>query len=212
MKELTRCHTAKEARAMSWYDTAFTRRLGLQLPIVQAPMAGGCSTPRLAAAVSAAGGLGSVAGAMLQPEELRAAIREVRALTEAPFAVNLFAPLPPPSPQRVAEWARLTGVSLPEPPPAVRFEDQLAVILDEGVPVLSFTFGVAPLTGVNAATIVPRLPSPRRSSSNAPAWTLWWRRDMRRAGTARPSSARLTGRWWERWHWCLRLWTPCRCP
>jgi nitronate monooxygenase len=138
---------------MPWYDTALARKLGLRLPIVQAPMAGGCSTPRLAAAVSEAGGLGSVAGAMLQPEQLRAAIREVRALTKAPFAVNLFAPQPPPSQERVAQWARLTGVPVPEPPPAVRFEDQLAVVTAEDVPVFSFTFGVAPLVGVNTTMI-----------------------------------------------------------
>lgn len=138
---------------MSWYNTPLARRLGLRLPIVQAPMAGGISTPPLAAAVSAAGGLGSVAGAMLQPDDLRAAIRQVRALTDAPFAVNLFAPLPQPSAQRVAAWARLTGVTLPERPPAARFEDQLAVLIAERVPVFSFTFGIPPLAGVDAVTI-----------------------------------------------------------
>ena len=48
--------------------------------------------PALAAAVSTAGALGSIAGATLSPDELRAAIREVRAATDRPFAVNLFAP------------------------------------------------------------------------------------------------------------------------
>jgi nitronate monooxygenase len=138
---------------MPWYDTPLTRRLGLRLPIVQAPMAGGCSTPRLAAAVSAAGGLGSVAGAMLQPDDLRAAIRQVRALTDGPFAVNLFAPLPQPSAARVAEWSRLTGVSPPSSPTAPRFEDQLAVVIEERVSVFSFTFGIPPLSGVDAVTI-----------------------------------------------------------
>ncbi len=79
---------------MPWCNTSLARRLGLRMLIVQAPIAGGCSTPRLAAAVSASGGLGSLAGAMVQPDELRAAIRQVRALTEAPFAINLFAPRP----------------------------------------------------------------------------------------------------------------------
>lgn len=138
---------------MPWYDTPLARTLALRLPIIQAPMAGGASTPRLAAAVSAAGGLGSVAGAMLQPDELRAAISQVRELTEAPFAVNLFAPLPAPSSQRVAAWARLTGVSPPEPPRAARFEDQLAVVIAERVPVFSFTFGIPPLADVDAVTI-----------------------------------------------------------
>jgi len=139
---------------MPWHDTPLTRRLGIRLPIVQAPMAGGGSTPRLAAAVSAAGGLGSVAGAMLRPDALRAAIGEVRALTDAPFAVNLFAPLPPPATARVAEWARLTGVAPPSAPPSpARFEDQLDVVVAERVPVFSFTFGVPPLDGVEAVTV-----------------------------------------------------------
>jgi nitronate monooxygenase len=138
---------------MAWRETALARRLGLRLPIIQAPMAGGGSTPRLAAAVSAAGGLGSVAGAMLQPDDLRAAINEVRALTDAPFAVNLFAPLPPPSAGRVTEWARLTGVTPSQPPPPARFSDQLAVVIAERVPIFSFTFGIAPLADVDAVTI-----------------------------------------------------------
>ncbi len=69
---------------MAWNDTFLARRLGVRLPIFQAPMAGGLSTPRLAAAVSNAGALGSVAGALLGPDELRAAIRETRALTDHP--------------------------------------------------------------------------------------------------------------------------------
>src|SRR5512142_943540 len=63
---------------MTWQDTSLTRLLGVRLPIVQAPMAGEPSTPRLAAAVSEAGGLGSMAGAMLAPDDLRTAIRETR--------------------------------------------------------------------------------------------------------------------------------------
>lgn len=112
-------------------------------------MAGGPSTPRLAAAVSEAGGLGSVAGAVLPPDDLRAAIHEVRALTDRPFAANLFAPLPAPSTDRVTEWARLTGMPAPESPSGPRFADQLAVIVEERVPVFSFTFGIPPLDGLD---------------------------------------------------------------
>ncbi|HET8683936.1 MAG TPA: nitronate monooxygenase [Micromonosporaceae bacterium] len=138
---------------MPWYDTPLARRLGLRLPIVAAPMAGGPSTPHLAAAVSAAGGLGSVAGAMLAPEELRAAVAEVRSRTGAPFAVNLFAPLPPPSARGVPAWAAATGTRLPDPLPSARFPDQLEVVIAERVPVFSFTFGIPPLAGVQAVTI-----------------------------------------------------------
>jgi nitronate monooxygenase len=138
---------------MSWSDTSLAELLGVRLPIVQAPMAGGPSTPRLAAAVSEAGALGSVAGAMLGPDELRAAIRETRSLTARPFAVNLFAPLPPPSDRGVAEWAELTGAAAPQPGPAPPFADQLAVLVDERAPVFSFTFGIPPLDGLPMVTV-----------------------------------------------------------
>jgi nitronate monooxygenase len=138
---------------MGWRDSTFTRRLGLRLPIVQAPMAGGLSGARLTAAVSSSGGLGSIAGAMLGPDALRDAIHEVRSLTDQPFAVNLFAPLPAPSDDRTEEWARLTGISPPPPRPGPRFEDQLDVVVSERVPVLSWTFGVLALTGVDAFTV-----------------------------------------------------------
>ena len=138
---------------MSWQDTELARRLGLTFPIVQAPMAGGLSTPYLAAAVSEAGGLGSIAGATLQPDDLRGAIREVRSLTNRPFAVNLFAPLPPPSDRGVTAWAELTGVPASPAKPQPSFADQLAVVRAERVPVFSFTFGIPPLDGVGAFTI-----------------------------------------------------------
>jgi len=139
---------------MSWRETQLTRLLGVRLPIVQAAMAGGPSTPRLAAAVSEAGGLGSVAGATLSPDELRMAIREMRALTDRPFAVNLFAPLPPPSTARVAEWAALFDRerALP-PPPEWSVDDQLAVLAAEEVRTVSFTFGIPPLDGLEAITM-----------------------------------------------------------
>jgi nitronate monooxygenase len=138
---------------VTWSDTPLARLLGVRLPIVQAPMAGGPSTPELAAAVSEAGGLGSLAGAMLGPQQLREAIRATRALTGRPFAVNVFAPLPEPSTDRLAQWARLTGVAVPQPRPVPRVEDQLAVVTQERVPVLSFTFGIPPLSGLDAVTI-----------------------------------------------------------
>jgi len=139
---------------MSWHETPLTRLLGVRLPIVQAAMAGGASTPRLAGAVSEAGGLGSVAGAPLSPNELRSAIRETRGLTDKPFAVNLFAPLPPPSGERVAEWAALVDREpvLP-PPPTWSVDDQLAVLAKEEVRIFSFTFGIPPLDRFEAITI-----------------------------------------------------------
>jgi len=66
-----------------------------RLPVVQAPMAGGPSTPELAAAVSEAGGFGFVAGAYLTPDGLRDALDRTRTLTREPLGVNLFVPSDP---------------------------------------------------------------------------------------------------------------------
>src|SRR5919198_3089340 len=76
-----------------WPSTRVAEVLGVRYAIVQAPMAGGFTTPELVAAVSNAGALGSLGGAMLPPDALREAIRAVRSLTERPFAVNVFAPV-----------------------------------------------------------------------------------------------------------------------
>lgn len=65
------------------------RLFGLPTPIIQAPMAG-TATPKLAAAVSNAGGLGSLGIATSTPEQARAMIEETRALTGRPFNVNVF--------------------------------------------------------------------------------------------------------------------------
>ncbi|MCW2915427.1 MAG: putative dioxygenase [Actinomycetia bacterium] len=61
-------------------------------PIIQAPMAGGTSRPVLAAAVSAAGGLGFLAAGYKRAEQVRAEIVQTRELTDRPFGVNLFVP------------------------------------------------------------------------------------------------------------------------
>lgn len=66
---------------------------GIEIPIWLAGM-GGVSLAPLVAAVSNAGGLGVIGAASLGPEELRAEIRETRALTKKPFAVDLLAPIP----------------------------------------------------------------------------------------------------------------------
>lgn len=65
------------------------RLLGVRMPIIQAPMAG-VSTPALAAAVSNAGGLGSLGVGATNADGARKAIRETRALTDKPFNINVF--------------------------------------------------------------------------------------------------------------------------
>src|SRR5690349_18802143 len=62
----------------------------LRVPIVQAPMAGGPSTPELAGAVSGVGGLGFLAAGYRPAAKLREDVARVRELTSEPFGVNLF--------------------------------------------------------------------------------------------------------------------------
>lgn len=73
--------------------SSLVEQLGLRFPIIQAPMAG-VSTPALAAAVSNAGGLGSLGVAAMDTAAAQQAIVATRALTDKPFGVNLFCHLP----------------------------------------------------------------------------------------------------------------------
>jgi nitronate monooxygenase len=72
----------------------FLARLGLSLPLIQAPMAG-TSTPALAAEVCDAGALGSLALGAIGPDEARRQIAELRGRTRRPFNLNLFVHQPP---------------------------------------------------------------------------------------------------------------------
>jgi nitronate monooxygenase len=80
------------------------QRLNLELPIIQAPMAGSQGSA-LAVAVSAAGGLGSLPCAMLGPDAMRAELEEIRRRTDRPYNVNFFCHEPPaPDPVRERAW------------------------------------------------------------------------------------------------------------
>ena len=133
--------------------TSFLRRLGIEHPIIAAPMGGGPSTPALVAAVSNAGGLGSMAGAYLAPGQIADEIRRIRALTSRPFAVNLFAggyhtEVGDPAPMLALMRALHEELGLPEPSvspvPPDPFPAQLQVVLDERPAGFSFTFGIPP--------------------------------------------------------------------
>ena len=123
---------------------------GLAVPVVAAPMAGGISTPELVAAVSEAGGLGFLAAGYLTADAVRDQIRATRELTGKPFGVNIFVPGDPAVDKvAVAGYAdRLRGEALRYGVylgDAVAdddwWADKLDVVLAEGVPVVSFTFG-----------------------------------------------------------------------
>jgi len=71
-------------------ETTLTKRLNIEFPFIQAPMAGSTS-PSLAAAVSNCGGLGSLACAYMEPLQLTTYLKETFQLTNKPLSVNLFA-------------------------------------------------------------------------------------------------------------------------
>ncbi|MEV5238080.1 nitronate monooxygenase [Streptomyces cinnamoneus] len=129
-------------------------------PIVQAPMAGGGSTPALAAAVCEAGGLGFLAAGYKTPAAMYEEIKQLRARTARPFGVNLFMPQPPAAdPAAVELYAeQLAGEAtwyrtpLGETDQACddAYDAKLAILLDDPVPVVSFTFGCPSRTTVDA--------------------------------------------------------------
>lgn len=131
------------------------RRLALEVPIVQGPFGGGFSTPRLAAAVSGAGGLGSFGAHQLSPSAILDSAASIRALTARPFALNLWVSnrdfeggLPRAGVERMMErlapYARELGIEPAAPIEQTihRFEDQAQAVLEARPAVFSFVFGV----------------------------------------------------------------------
>lgn len=135
------------------FGSSLMRRLGMSHPVIQAPMAGGGDTPALVAAVSKAGGLGSLGAAYLTAEQILAGAAQVRRLTNRPFAINLFAPTPHPAPtDGTAAITALTpyfaelGLPAPSAPSltTISFGEQLDAILESGAAAFSFTFAIPP--------------------------------------------------------------------
>lgn len=128
--------------------------LGIQIPIIQAPMGGGPGTPALAAAVSNAGGLGSLAGAYLTPMQITDEIEKTRALTTRPINVNLFAGGyhsevdrdPAPILELMAGIHEELAIAPPALPavPSDPFLAQMEAVFATRPAVFSFTFGIPP--------------------------------------------------------------------
>ena len=133
--------------------TRLTELLGIEHPIVQAPMAGSNGSA-LAIAVSAAGGLGSLPCAMLSTDEVRGEVAAIRAATAGPFNLNMFCHQPPVSdPARLAAWFELLapfyaelGLEVPQGTPGGgrgTFDATLCDLVEElAPPVVSFHFGL----------------------------------------------------------------------
>lgn len=135
--------------------TMLTEMLGIELPIIQAPMAG-AQAGAMAIAVSNAGGLGSLPCAMLAPDAMRKELEVMRAQTRRPFNVNFFCHTPPaPDAAREAAWRRrLTPFfkefdidvdAIPAGSGRLPFSAEAADALEPFKPaVVSFHFGLPP--------------------------------------------------------------------
>jgi nitronate monooxygenase len=132
-----------------------TELLGIELPIIQAPMAGAQGSA-MAVAVSNAGGLGSIGCAMLGIEAMRKELETIRAQTGRPWNVNFFCHAPPANdPERESAWRRklapyykeheIDPGSSPTGPGRAPFSAEAADLLEEfRPPVVSFHFGLPP--------------------------------------------------------------------
>lgn len=142
--------------------TPFADRLGLSLPIIQAPMAG-VSTPAMAAAVSNAGGLGSIGVGAVDAGGARTMIEAVRGATNRPFNVNLFChrPADRDAAKETAWIERLRpefAAHGAEPPEVlteiyrsfVEDDAMLAMLLDVRPAIVSFHFGLPDATRIAA--------------------------------------------------------------
>jgi nitronate monooxygenase len=136
--------------------SAALRRLGVQYPIVQGPFGGGISTPRLAAAVSNLGGLGSYGAHLLAADDMDRVVKDIRALTSRPFALNLWVPGSDGGAERFdrgefdrvaqlfAPYFRELGSAVPEMPERAHplFDDQVHALIEAAPPAFSFVFGI----------------------------------------------------------------------
>lgn len=132
----------------------FCKRLNLELPIIQAPMAGNVVTPALVREVNRNGALGSLPFGYLSVKEARVAIEKVRENTTKNFAVNLFIPADKVDlsksnlaamlihinqQRKNLNLAELTKIEIPAEPD---LRELIELIINESIPIVSFTFGI----------------------------------------------------------------------
>ncbi|WP_419887498.1 NAD(P)H-dependent flavin oxidoreductase [Neobacillus niacini] len=134
-----------------------TKLLKIEYPIIQAPMAGGITTSKLVGEVSNAGGLGMIGAGYMTPTQIREQIKEIKQLTKSPFGINLFVPnefaytdsevksatqLLQPFRQHL-QLHQDQHIDIPTCNQLFdTFDEQINVIIEERVPICSFTFGI----------------------------------------------------------------------
>ncbi|MGZ3451972.1 MAG: NAD(P)H-dependent flavin oxidoreductase [Polyangiales bacterium] len=136
----------------TWPDVRILQLFGIQLPILQAPMAGSTGS-EMAIAVSEAGGLGSLPCAVLSIDQMRAELATIRGRTSRPINLNFFCHVEPPvDPEREAAWQRRAEVhhvelgidprAIGPAPNRAPFDAKACAIVEEFRPeVVSFHFG-----------------------------------------------------------------------
>lgn len=137
-------------------DNELLKGLGLAHPIIQGPFGGGFSTPRLVAAVSNAGGMGSIGAYHLAPQDILNTAAEIRKLTNGPFGINLWVSNHDPggahpdtdavkrAHDRLRPYFAELGIE-PAPVPIKTvhsFEDQARAVIEARPAVFSFIFGI----------------------------------------------------------------------
>jgi nitronate monooxygenase len=130
----------------------FLKRVGIKIPIIQAPRGCGLTTPELVAAVGNAGALGSLAAAYLTPGQILDEVRRIRARANKPLNINLFAggyksdavSDPRPVLSLLAEVHETLGLPAPVLPslPPDPFPSQLEAVLEARPEIFRFTFGI----------------------------------------------------------------------
>ncbi|SPM36812.1 NAD(P)H-dependent flavin oxidoreductase YrpB, nitropropane dioxygenase family [Mycobacterium rhizamassiliense] len=134
-------------------------QFGMSIPLIAAPMSGGPSTPAMVSAATQAGGFGLLAAGYKTVEAIEAEIKAVRS-EGIPFGVNVFTPNPlPVDPDSYRAYAAIMqreadqfGVTLPPEPieDTDRFDDKIALLLADPVPMVSFTFGIPPRSAISS--------------------------------------------------------------
>lgn len=139
------------------FKNKVTELLKMEYPIIQAPMAGGVTTSDLIAAVSNSGGLGMIGAGYMTTTQLREQIKEIRKLTSKSIGINLFVPTEFNASEDEIRLANQllnpirkklnlppkNEVEIPSYHHALeKFNEQIKVVIEEKVPICSFTFGL----------------------------------------------------------------------
>ncbi|WP_175991503.1 nitronate monooxygenase family protein [Bacillus sp. Marseille-Q1617] len=138
-------------------NNTLTDLLNIKYPIIQAPMAGGVTTSQLISEVSKSGGLGMIGAGYMTPEQIKIQSREIKQLTRGTFGINLFVPNEFTfndesitfANEKLAHLRKELHVGEPErldipqfKQVVASFNEQINVVMEEKIPVCSFTFGI----------------------------------------------------------------------